>query len=571
VRIPALGACAALLLLNAWSAADADSAFPIIRSIQIDHKPVFTEDERLQVPYLPDLTFIFRAANFLHIDTKEEVIRRELLVREGDPADPFLIEESERNLRALPYIREVKILATPAPQGQVDLAVQTQDTWTTQPRASFTLGGGSSRTAFGIVETNVLGYGKQVRLLYRSGLDRNSLLFAYVDPRLLGTRWAGFGDYQITSDGHVAEGGLQYPFFSIETPLAGGSAYSNRSEIDKEFSHFGDEIASFRRELELSTTRLGHRLEISDADTLWRAGLFYIYEDERYSDLSPGSPPELLPANQRLSEPGIFLHREEIRYVREHHLNLFDRTEDVNLGNAFDGQIGYSWEELGARADEPILTAWDRQGFDFGPGRKAFLFGLITGRYEGGDLHNAVAEIEGIAYYRWYLFFEQTLVSRVKTDLARNLDKDTQLFLGNFNGLRGFDTRQFVGEKRFTFNLEDRLFFVNDLFHLVSLGAVVFFDSGYVWAPNQGVDFRDLATSVGIGLRIDAPRSSGEALFSLDIGFPLTNGGSGAHGPGITITTGQAIDPFSGPFDLQSTSGPSTSGPNAFGPIQFSP
>jgi hemolysin activation/secretion protein len=156
--------------------------------------------------------------------------------------------------------------------------------------------------------------------------------------------------------------------------------------------------------------------------------------------------------------------------------------------------------------------------------------------------------------------FEQTLVSRVKTDLGRNLDKDVQLFLGNFNGLRGFDTRQFVGETRFIFNLEDRLFFVDELFHLVSLGAVVFFDSGYVWEPNQSVDFRDLATSIGIGLRIDAPRGSGEALFSLDVGVPLTDGGSGTHGPGITVTTGQAFDAFSGPFDLQSTSGPPAPG-----------
>jgi hypothetical protein len=561
VRTPALGACAALLWLNAWSSAVADSAFPIIRSIQIDHQPVFTKDERLEVPYLPDLTFVFRAANFLHIDTKEEVIRRELLVHEGDPADPFLIEESERNLRALPYIRQVKILSTPAPRGQVDLVVQTQDTWTTQPRASFTIGGGSSRTAFGIVETNVLGYGKQLRLLYRSGLDRDSLLFAYTDPRLLGTRWAAFGNYQDTSDGHVAEGGLQYPFFSLETPWGGGSAYSNRRERDKTFSHFGDEIASFHRKLDASTTRLGHRLEISNADVLWRAGLFYTYADETFSNLSPpGAPPDLLPADQRVSEPGVFVHREAIRYVRERHLNLFDRIEDLNLGNVFDGQVGYSWEELGARADEPILTASDRQGFDFGPGRKAFLYGLVTGRYEGGDLHNAVAEVEAVAYYRWYLVFEQTLVSRVKTDLGRNLDKDVQLFLGNFNGLRGFDTRQFVGETRFIFNLEDRLFFVDELFHLVSLGAVVFFDSGYVWEPNQSVDFRDLATSIGIGLRIDAPRGSGEALFSLDLGVPLTDGGSGTHGPGITVTTGQAFDTFSGPFDLQSTSGPPAPG-----------
>jgi Omp85 superfamily domain len=558
VRIPALGACAALFLLNVWGTADADSAFPLIRSIQIDHRPVFTDDERLELPLLGDQTWIFRAANLLHIDTKEEVIRRELLLREGDPADPFLIEESERNLRGLSFIRAVKIVSTPAPEGQVDLVVQTQDTWTTQPRASFTVGGGSSRSAFGIVESNLLGYGKQFRLLYRSGLDRSSLLIGYTDPRLLGTRWSAFGNYQDASDGHIVEGGLQYPFFSLETPWAGGGAYSNRRERGKEFSHFGDEVASYLRKLDASTSRLGHRLEISDADVLWRAGVFYTYADETFSNLSGGAPPELLPADQRISEPGIFVHREAIRYVRERHLNLFDRVEDLNLGNTFDGQIGYSWEALGARVDEPILTATDRQGFDFGPGRKAFLYGLVTGRYQGNDVQNAVAEVEAVAYYRWYLVFEQTLVSRVKTDLGRNLDRGTQLFLGNFNGLRGFDTRQFVGDKRFIFNLENRLFFVDDLFHLVSLGAVVFFDAGYVWEPDQGVNFRDLATSVGIGLRIDAPRGSGEALFRLDLGVPLTDGGSGTHGPGVTLGTGQGFDTFTGPFDLQSTSGPTT-------------
>jgi hypothetical protein len=557
VRSPALGACAALFVLNMWGTAGADSAFPLIRSIQIDHRPVFTDGERLELPLLGDQTWIFRVANLLHIDTKEEVIRRELLLREGDLADPFLIEESERNLRGLSFIREVKIVSTPAPEGQVDLVVQTQDTWTTQPRASFTVGGGSSRSAFGIVESNLLGYGKQLRLLYRSGLDRSSLLLGYTDPRLLGTRWSGFGNYQDSSDGHIVEGGMQYPFFSLETPWSGGGVYSNRRERGKEFSHFGDEIASFRRNLDVTTSRFGHRLEISDADVLWRAGIFYTYADETFSNLSAGAPPELLPANQRISEPGIFVHREAIRYVRERHLNLFDRVEDLNLGNTFDGQIGYSWEALGARVDEPILTATDRQGFDFGPGRKAFLYGLVTGRYQEG-VQNAVAEVEAVAYYRWYLVFEQTLVSRVKTDLGRNLDRGTQLFLGNFNGLRGFDTRQFVGDKRFIFNLENRMFFVDDLFHLVSLGAVVFFDAGYVWEPDQGVNFRDMATSVGIGLRIDAPRGSGEALFRLDLGVPLTDGGSGTHGPGVTLGTGQAFDTFTGPFDLQSTSGPTT-------------
>jgi len=257
-----------------------------------------------------------------------------------------------------------------------------------------------------------------------------------------------------------------------------------------------------------------------------------------------------------VSAPGFFVHREVVDFVRERHLNLFDRIEDLNLGNVFDAEFAYSWRTLDALDDEPILTSSDRQGFDLGHGRKAFLFGLITGRYHDGDVRNAVLEVEGIAYYRLNLPYDNTLVSHVKLDLGRNLDRDVQIFLGNFNGLRGFDTRQFAGEKRFVFNLEDRLFFVNDLFHLVSIGAVVFFDSGYVWKPNQGVDFRRLATSAGIGLRLDALRGAGEALFRLDLGVPITDGGSGNYGPGVTISSGQGFSAFDGPFDLQTTSGP---------------
>jgi hypothetical protein len=557
VRTRALAVCAALCLFAGESAAQTAPTLPRIRSIVVENRPVFGPDERLDnIPLLPDLTFIFRLANLLHIDTKDEVIRRELLVKEGDPADPFLLEESERNLRALPYIRQVKVGTVPVSPDEVDVIVVTQDTWTTQPRASFGFGGGTHRTSFGLVETNLLGYGKRVRLIYRTGLDRTTSLFEYDDPRVLGSRWSASGDYQDTSDGRVAEGVLEYPFFSLETPWAGGAGHSSRRERNRVFDHFGNETARFNRKLENFASRVGHRLPFSDSDVVWRAGLFYRRNEEAFSNLAAGAPQELLPINQRQSQPGVFVHREFVHFVRETHLNLFDRVEDLNIGNTFDAEFGYSSRALDALVDEPILTATDRQGFDFGPGRKAFLYGLVTGRQNKGDVRHAVAEFEGVTYYRWNLLWEHTLVSRLKLDLARNLDRDTQLILGNFNGLRGFDTRQFVGEKRFNFNLEDRLFFVNDLFHLVSLGAVVFFDSGYVWDRNQGVQLSRMATSAGIGLRIDAPRGAGEALFRLDLAVPLTDGGSGQHGPAITLGSGQGFETFTGPFDLQSTSGP---------------
>jgi surface antigen Omp85-like protein/surface antigen-like variable number repeat protein len=557
VRGVALLAVAAVLgSASVATAANFDGPIPRIHAILVQNEPIFGPEDRLDdVPVLPDMTFIFRAANFLHIDTKEEVIRREMLVTEGDLADPHLLEQSERNIRALAYVREVKISTVPAGGDEVDVIVRTRDTWTTQPRASFSSGGGTQRSSFGLIETNVLGYGKKIRLLYRSGIDRSSSIFEYVDPRILGSRWTAGGQYQYTSDGRIGEGFLQYPFFSFDTPWGGEADYATRREKDRIFDHFGNELSRFRREQEAFFANVGHRLAISDDEVVHRLGVFYRRVEDTFPDSAGADDSTLIPINRRQSEPGLFYHREEIRFVKEKHFKVFDRVEDLNLGNVFDAEVGYSSKALDALVDEPIATFSDRQGFDFGPGRKAFVHGLLTGRHDDGDLRNAVLELEGISYTRLNWSVEHTLVSHLKLDLGRNLDRDTQLILGNDNGLRGFDTRQFVGEKRFVFNLEDRVFFVNDLFHLLSLGAVAFFDSGYVWERNQGVDFRRLATSIGIGLRVDALRAAGEALFRLDLAFPLTDGGSGQHGPAVSIGAGQAFDAFSGPFDLQTATG----------------
>src|SRR5260370_1618761 len=48
--------------------------------------------------------WVYRAADALHIETRESVIRKFLLFQEGDPYDPTRLEESERNLRVLPFL-----------------------------------------------------------------------------------------------------------------------------------------------------------------------------------------------------------------------------------------------------------------------------------------------------------------------------------------------------------------------------------------------------------------------------------------------------------------------------------
>src|SRR5262249_9724581 len=161
------------------------------------------------------------------------------------------------------------------------------------------------------------------------------------------------------------------------------------------------------------------RLPFSDADVVWRGGIFYRYNDETFGPTVPDTPPSLIPENQRQSVPGLSLHREGVSYVRERHFELFDRIEDLNLGNVFGAELVYSWEALGARDDEPIFLMTDRQGFDFGPGRKLLLYGLTSGRYDEDDFRNAVLEVEAMSYYRFHFEYEHTLVAHVKLDLAR--------------------------------------------------------------------------------------------------------------------------------------------------------
>ena len=527
-----------------------------IREIHIEREDVFSSEEKLDnVPGLPDLTFIFEAANFLHLETREHVVRRELLFEEGDVVDPEKIAESERNIRSLPFLRGVRILTRPVSPGVVDVFVFTRDTWTTEPRLSFSRGGGDSKEEYGIVEKNLFGLGKRIVLRYRNELDRSSNQALYDDPRVLGSRFRFAGNSEDTSDGRVAQTLVDYPFYSLDTPWAGSVRYSSIRERQRLFGQGEEVLARFKHEQELVEGRFGGLISNQDDRIIHRGGVFYRWLEDRFPGGAIGAQPELEPTNRKESVPGIFYQRQTVSFVKERHLNLFDKVEDLNVGNVFNGEVGYSAQALGARLDEPIGAISDRQGFDLGPGQKAFVFALVTSRYEGGNLQNAVAEIEGISFNKVDLGFEHTFVTRLKFDYGKNLDRDTQLFLGNDNGLRGFPNREFVGARRFIFNFEDRVFFVNDLFHLVSLGAVMFFDSGYVWERGDDGSPRDLVASAGIGLRIGIPRAAGEKVFRIDLAIPLTANGGRQWEPAISFGSGQAFTQFVGPFDLQTSSG----------------
>ena len=99
-----------------------------IGTVEIINHEVFDEpDTGVAAPY--------RIANTIHIRTRDEVVSRELLFETGDSFDQELVEQTERNLRSLSFLRDARIdftivdLDDDGQPDQVDIQVSTWDTW----------------------------------------------------------------------------------------------------------------------------------------------------------------------------------------------------------------------------------------------------------------------------------------------------------------------------------------------------------------------------------------------------------------------------------------------------------
>ncbi len=111
----------------------------------------------------PNLGRRGRAIAKMHVRTRPEIIRRELLFAAGDTVDTLLVAESLRRLRKLQFLENAHVEAEKCstPVGEsLALKVVTRDAWTTRP--DIKAGGSSPR--IGLTERDLLGTGRTVSL-----------------------------------------------------------------------------------------------------------------------------------------------------------------------------------------------------------------------------------------------------------------------------------------------------------------------------------------------------------------------------------------------------------------------
>ena len=463
-------------------------------------------------------TTLFRLANRLHITTREEVIRRQLLFGSGDRYSKRLMEESERLLRSARYLYDASIRPVAYHDGKVDVEVRTRDVWTLNPGISFGRHGGENTAGIEIEELNLLGWGQSISASHKSGIDRDENLVEFKDANLGGSRVNLQASYANNSDGSRHELLVDRPFYSLDTRRAGGIALADDEHVDSLYD-LGEIVDQFREQRRFADLYAGLSPGLRDG---WAHRLTFgvTFDERQFQALPEADATNLVPEDRKLVYPWIGFDLVENSYLKLKNHDEIERTEDFFLGTRITGRLGLSDPAFGADRSAVVFAAAAGHGLSPTPASTLLYSASLSGRYEDGDARNTLLDA-GIRYYTQqshnWLFF-----ATLQGTAGHNLDLENQILLGGDSGLRGYPLRYQGGEARALLTLEQRYFTDWYPFRLFRVGAAAFIDTGRTWGETPlSTPSLGLLKDIGIGLRLGSSRSGLGNIIHIDLAFPL--------------------------------------------------
>ncbi|MGD9842586.1 MAG: hypothetical protein AB7F79_08850 [Steroidobacteraceae bacterium] len=466
----------------------------------------------------------YRAANYLHINTRESTVQTQLLFKSGDLYSRHVLDETARNLRARKYLVEARVmpLRYHADTNSVDLLVRVKDNWTLNPGGSFGRSGGENSSGLQLDEGNLFGFGKAVSVDYVKDVDRNAWKFAYRDPNLLSTRWEMQARYQQASDGGLRDLLLAHPFYSLNTRWSAAFNVADATRTDRRYSQ-GVVIDQYRTDLNNLEVQggwsTGLRVHGDGPGWVQRWSLGWTQDQQRYSE-DPSLGTTLLPANQQLRYPWLGLSWFEDRYRVTHNRDQITRTEDVYMGRALNLRIGYASESWGADRNAVIVGVHLQDAYQLGERHTLFVDVGLDGRRESNTWQGTLFS-SGLRY-DWQQGRNHILVIKFDTAHTENPDDSQQIHLGSDEGLRGYPLRYRSGTQRSVLQIEQRAYTDWQILRLLSVGGAAFVDVGRIRGGESVMPgLKRTFTDVGLGARLGNIRSSRGDVFHLDLAYPI--------------------------------------------------
>ena len=420
--------------------------------------------------------------NSLHIRTKNNFIKQELLFQQHKKTTKDIIYESERNLRNLSIFSDVKILPTFFQNDSSKICVITRDKWSTKLNTSYKLQGGVHYWGISLIEDNLLGYGKMIDLSYNHSTERILRQLIWADTRLLGSRYNTYLKLQNNSDIRMSDIKISKPFFAWHAKWGFTFQLENINGIYKKY--LNDHIISTPQQ-HIRTQRLifnFYRGNYLKHNYMFGA----IHKKEIIEDQS-----------NKLTLLGCGYGIMKRSYKKYTTINFTKNTEDLATGFSSEAVMGFNFKN-----SEPYFLSRFRYA-NSNPNKLSYYFrSLFQSFYAKHAIKNMFFENE-IKIHK--LFSNNLIVSRISWTQIKNFNNGRELQLGEKNGVRGVENISRTGTKRFLINIEDHIFTdINVL--LFKLGFAVFMDIGSAWSESSDINFTGLKKSFGFGLRIGNSR-----------------------------------------------------------------
>ena len=497
---------------TAPSWAELEAAGARVGEVRVVARQIFdTEDPK-------ESYLLFKWANALHIQTRPEVIARQVLFKTGDLVSERVIEETERVLRANRYLYDVQFRPVVQPGGVVDIEVLTRDTWSLDVGASVGRAGGANSSGVHLREYNLLGTGTMVNLGRSNDVDRSGTELLFANERIFGSSVSASLSHAINSDGRRDAVSVTRPFFALDERWAAGVTASNDDRIDAIYNA-GVVQSQYR-----------HREDRRDVFGGWSPGLQggwvqrysvgLFSEDDAYAPEPGLTAPAQMPVDDKLVGPYVRLQVVEDRFEKEQNRNLIGRPEFFALGMDASVQLGRALTGMGSTRDAWLYSANVSRGFEPVYSHRLMAEAAVSGRYAQGQIQNQ--HLGAQSQYYLPQSPRRLFYASIAGDTLTRPDPGQTLELGGDNGLRGYPLRYQSGTRRALFTIEERFYTDLYVWQLFRIGGAAFFDTGRAWGgDNTNTQNPGWLSDAGIGLRIVSARTALSNVLHIDLAYAL--------------------------------------------------
>ena len=484
-------------------------ARPVIDSIVIVTNDVFLSEEAEANP-------AYGVMNSLHVKTRAQVVRRELLFKVGEPYDSAKVEETRRNLRRIGLFRDI-VLDTARVDGKLTVFVGTYDVWTTSLGFNAGSTGGTFTWSVNLSEANFLGTGNGGSLGYSHGVDRNTMTAGGSVRRLFGSNADGGASYSKFSDGRAASLAVQKPFrsYSDRNSVSAGGATSSRRILQ---FRDGALLETWHREFQRAsfTAKVA---PVAGTRGYVRLGVLGQVKNETYIHARDS----LFPAPDSVSAAfGVSADARRARFKVVTHYNGFARPEDVDLSAVMGVSAVLAPKAFGYARNGIGLSFTGQLGWPIGP---SFLRGIVlsNGLFTSAGLDSGT--VVGSVQLALRVIPRQATIFFVTAGREHNPAPGSEWDLGHqAGGPRAFGPHSFSGTRTVWGTIEHRVFAIDEVLAVLGIGFAAFVDYGGAWYADEGVR---KGGDVGFGFRIGPTRATGTNLGRFDLAYKFGDGVTG--------------------------------------------